>query len=57
MILFRERKWEEAIATFSSARIPGIPDKVLDHYLERVERARRGDDEPTPEQELLAEAV
>jgi class 3 adenylate cyclase len=57
VILFRERKWEEAIATFSSARIPGIPDKVLDHYLERVERARRGDDEPTPEQALLAEAV
>ena len=57
VILFRERKWEEAIKSFSSARIPGIPDKVLDHYLERVERARRGEDEPTPEQALLAEAV
>jgi len=57
VILFRERKWEEAIKAFSSARIPGIPDKVLDHYLERVERARRGDDELTPEQALLAEAV
>lgn len=57
VILFRERKWEEAIKAFSSARIPGIPDKVLDHYLERVERARRGEDEPTPEQALLAEAV
>ena len=57
VILFRERKWEEAIKVFSSARIPGIPDKVLDHYLERVERARRGEDEPTPEQALLAEAV
>jgi len=57
VILFRERKWEEAIKAFSTARIPGIPDKVLDHYLERVERARRGEDEPTPEQALLAEAV
>jgi len=57
VILFRERKWEEAIAAFSSARITGIPDAVLDYYLERVERARRGEDEPTPEQALLAEAV
>jgi adenylate cyclase len=57
VIFFRERKWEEAIKAFTSARIPGIPDKVLDHYLERVERARRGEDEPSPEQALLAEAV
>ena len=57
VIFFRERKWEEAIRAFASARIPGIPDKVLDHYLERVERARRGEDEPTPEQAILAEAV
>jgi adenylate cyclase/guanylate cyclase len=57
VILFRERKWEEAIEAFSSARIPGIPDRVLDHYLERVERARRGEDEPTPEQAILAEAL
>jgi hypothetical protein len=57
VILFRERKWEESIRAFSSARIPGIPDKALDHYLERVERARRGDIEPTAEQALLAEAV
>ena len=57
VILFRERKWEEAIKAFASARIAGIPDKALDHYLERVERARRGEDEPTPEQALLAEAV
>ena len=57
VIFFRERKWEEAIKSFASARIPGIPDKVLDHYLERVERARRGEDEPTPEQAILAEAV
>jgi class 3 adenylate cyclase len=57
VIFFRERKWEEAIKAFASARIPGIPDKVLDHYLERVERARRGEDEPTPEQAILAEAV
>lgn len=54
VILFRERKWEESIKAFSSARIPGIPDKALDYYLERVERARRGEDEPTPEQALLA---
>jgi len=57
VIFFRERKWEEAIKAFSSARIPGIPDKVLDHYLERVERARRGEDDPTPEQAILAEAL
>jgi hypothetical protein len=57
VIHFRERKWEEAIRAFSSARIAGIPDKVLDHYLERVERARRGEDEPTPEQAILAESV
>jgi hypothetical protein len=57
VILFRERKWEESITALASARIPGIPDKVLDYYLERVERARRGEDEPTPEQALLAEAV
>jgi class 3 adenylate cyclase len=57
VILFRERKWEEAIKAFTSARIPGIPDMVLDHYLERVERARRGEDDPTPEQAILAEAV
>jgi class 3 adenylate cyclase len=57
VILFRERKLEEAIKVFASARIPGIPDRVLDYYLERVERARRGDDELTPEQALLAEAV
>ena len=57
VILFRERKWEEAIKAFASARIAGIPDRVLDHYLERVERARRGEDELTPEQALLAEAV
>jgi hypothetical protein len=30
---------------------------VLDYYLERVERARRGGDELTPEQALLTEAV
>lgn len=57
VILFRERKWEESIRAFSSARIAGIPDKALDHYLERVERARRGEDEPTPEQAILAESV
>ena len=57
VILFRERKWEESIAALSSARISGIPDKVLDYYLERVERARRGEDDQTPEQALLAEAV
>ncbi len=57
VILFRERKWEESITALSSARIPGIPDKVLDYYLERVERARRGEDEQTPEQALLSEAI
>jgi adenylate cyclase len=57
VIFFRERKWDEAIRAFASARIPGIPDKVLDHYLERVDKARRGEDDPTPEQAILAEAL
>jgi len=57
VIFFRERKWEESINALSSARIAGIPDQVLDYYLERVERARRGEDELTPEQALLSEVV
>jgi class 3 adenylate cyclase len=57
VILFREKKWDQATTAFSSARISGIPDKVLDYYLERVERARRGEDEQTPEQALLTESV
>ena len=57
VILFRERKWEEATSALASARIAGIPDQVLDYYFERVERSRRGEDEKTPEQALLAEAL
>ncbi|PWU07201.1 MAG: hypothetical protein C5B47_06545 [Verrucomicrobia bacterium] len=42
VIYFREQKFDKANEEFSLARIKGIPDAVLDHYLERIESARRG---------------
>ena len=57
IIFFREREWEKAVAAFTSARIPGIPDKVLDLYLERVDGVRRGVNELSPEQVVLTEAI
>ncbi|OHE77084.1 MAG: hypothetical protein A3F67_02330 [Verrucomicrobia bacterium RIFCSPHIGHO2_12_FULL_41_10] len=57
VIFFREQEWEKAVAAFASARISGLPDKVLDLYLERVDRARRGAKELTPEQAVLAELL
>jgi adenylate cyclase len=41
VIYFREQKFDKANEEFSLARIKGIPDAVLDHYLERIECARR----------------
>lgn len=57
IIFFREGDWDKAIAAFASARILGIPDKVLDLYLERVDRARRGADSLSPEQAVLRDAL
>lgn len=57
VILFREKKWEEAVAAFTAARILGIADKALDLYLERIDRARRGQDDPILDQMIVAECV
>lgn len=51
VINFRERKWEASLEEFSRARIRGISDHVLDYYVLRSERARRGEvaeSEPIP---------
>ncbi len=40
VIYFREKKFDQANEEFSLARIKGIPDLVLDHYLERIESTR-----------------
>lgn len=53
-IYFREKEFEKAIDEFTRARIPGLPDPVLDFYAQRVERARRGEkSEPEEESPLL----
>lgn len=57
VIFFREQEWDKAVEAFTEARIFGIPDKALDLYLERIDRARRGVDEPMPEQVILTEAI
>jgi adenylate cyclase len=57
VIFFREQEWEKAVEAFTSARILGISDKALDLYLERIDRARRRDNELTPEQVILTEAL
>ena len=57
VIFFRAKEWDKAVAAFTSARIFGIPDVVLDLYLERVDRARRGDHQLTPEQSILTESL
>lgn len=57
VIFFREQEWEKAVEAFTEARIMGIPDKVLDLYFERIDRARRGDRALVPEQVILAEAL
>ena len=43
---FREKKWDKAVDEFMKARIPGIPDPVLDYYLRRIEQLRHHDREP-----------
>jgi class 3 adenylate cyclase len=57
VIFFREEEWEKAVEAFTEARILGIPDKALDLYLERIDRARRGQNDLTPEQRVLTESL
>lgn len=57
VIFFREQEWEKAVEAFTATRILGIPDKALDLYLERIDRARRGVDELAPEQVILIESL
>ncbi|MCX6958024.1 MAG: adenylate/guanylate cyclase domain-containing protein [Verrucomicrobiae bacterium] len=57
VIFFREQEWDKAVEALTSARISGISDKALDLYLERIDRARRGGNELTPEQVILTEAL
>ena len=54
---YRERQWDKAIEEFSKARISGIPDAVLDYYIRRVERSRRGEEEANKDQMLLFSAA
>ncbi|MBE2204160.1 MAG: adenylate/guanylate cyclase domain-containing protein [Chthoniobacterales bacterium] len=54
---YRERQWDKAIEEFSKARITGIPDHVLDYYIRRVERSRRGEEEVNKDQMLLFSAA
>jgi adenylate cyclase len=54
---YRERQWDKAIEEFSKARITGIPDSVLDYYIRRVERSRRGEEEVNKDQMLLFSAA
>lgn len=57
VIFFRAQEWDKAVAAFTAARIFGISDKVLDLYLERIDRARRGDHQLTPEQAILTQSI
>jgi hypothetical protein len=36
----RARRWDDAVAEFTKARIQGIPDPALDFYLRRIESLR-----------------
>ena len=54
---YRERQWDKAMGEFSQARITGIPDPVLDYYVRRVERTRRGEEEVFKDQMQLFTAA
>jgi class 3 adenylate cyclase len=54
---YRDRQWDKAIEEFSKARITGIPDAVLDYYIRRVERSRRGEEAVTKDQMHLFSAA
>jgi class 3 adenylate cyclase len=57
VIHYREKQWDKAIEEFSKSRITGIPDPVLDYYIRRVERSRRGEEEVQRDQMLLFNAA
>lgn len=40
VIYYRERRWDEAVEAFSRARVKGIPDPMINYYLQRIERER-----------------
>lgn len=52
VLYFRDKRWDKAVEEFQQARITGIPDAALDFYIRRVERARKGGDDPR-EQAML----
>lgn len=54
---YRDRQWDKAIEEFSKSRITGIPDPVLDYYIRRVERSRKGEEEINKDQMLLFNAT
>ena len=54
---YREKQWDKAMEEFSQARITGIPDSVLDYYIRRVERTRRGEEEVCKDQMQLFNAA
>jgi len=57
VIYYRERKWVQAVEELSKARISGLPDAALDYYVQRVERARRGEPEATREHSALVNVL
>jgi len=50
---YREKQWDKAMEEFGKARINGIPDPVLDYYIRRVERSRRGEEDVLKNQMML----
>ena len=42
VLYYREGNWERALEEFQCARITGLPDPLLDFYLRRTERSRKG---------------
>ncbi|MEO8205414.1 MAG: adenylate/guanylate cyclase domain-containing protein [Chthoniobacterales bacterium] len=57
VIYFREQNWDKAVEEFSKARIQGLPDAVLDFYVQRVERWRSGKMEARRDQSILLNPV
>lgn len=57
VLFFRSQEWGKAIESFKSARILGIPDMALDLYLEKIDRAQKGDDLNMSKKSILKEAL
>jgi len=57
VIYYREKKWDRAVEEFSHARISGLPDPALDFYVQRIERARRGETETSRAQNALVNVL